>query len=59
MFFLYDTKGHKEKFKTMDELREYVETRHDEEGGVDWVSEIKDEHSKQYGCSWSLEIEQI
>ena len=59
MFFLYDTKEHKEKFKTMDELREYVEIRHAEEGGFDWVSEIRDEYWKHYGCSWSLEIEQI
>lgn len=59
MFFLYDTKGHKEKFQTMDELREFVEMRHAEDGGFDWISEIKDEHGKQYGCSWSLEIEQL
>ncbi|MBM4064257.1 MAG: hypothetical protein FJ266_01215 [Planctomycetes bacterium] len=59
MFFLYDTKGHKEKFKTMDELRDYVEIRHAEEGGFDWISEIKDGKGCQYGCSWHLEIVRI
>jgi hypothetical protein len=59
MFFLYDTKEYKEKFKTMDELKDYVEIRHAEEGGFGWVSEIRDEHGKHYGSNWSLEIEQI
>ena len=59
MFFLYDTKEHKEKFKTMDGLREYVEIRHAEEGGFDWVSEIRDDKGNSYGCNWNVEIEQI
>jgi len=59
MFFSCNILGHIEKFKTLDELKEYVENRHAEEGGFDWISEIKDEHGKHYGCSWSLEIEQI
>lgn len=59
MFFLHDTAGRKERFKTIDELKEYIEIRHAEEGGFDWVSEIRDEHGKHYGCSWSLEIEEI
>ena len=59
MFLLCNTLGHIEKFKTIDELKEYIEIRHAEEGGFDWVSEIRDEHGKHYGCSWSLEIEQI
>ena len=59
MFSLFDTNGHFQDFETMEELREYIETRHAEEGGFDWISEIKDEHGKKYGCSWSLEIESI
>lgn len=59
MFFLCDTMGHTEKFKTIKELKEYVELRHAEEGGFDWISEIKDDRGKQYGCCWKLEIEQI
>lgn len=59
MFFLCNTLGHTERFKTIDKLKEYIETSHAEESGFDWISEIKDEHGKQYGCSWSLEIEQI
>jgi hypothetical protein len=59
MFLLYNTWGHIEKFKTLDKLKKYIETRHAEEGGFDWISEIKDEHGMQYGCSWSLELEQI
>jgi len=59
MFFLCNTLSHIEKSKTIDELKEYIEIRHAEEGGFDWVSEIRDEHGKHYGCSWSLEIEQI
>ena len=43
----------------INKLKDYIETRHAEEGGFDWVSEIRDEHGKHYGCSWSLEIEQI
>ena len=59
MFFLHDTTEHIERFKTTDELKKYIEIRHAEEGGFDWVSEIRDEHGKHYGCSWSLEIEEI
>ena len=59
MFILRDIDGHYETFVKMDELMDYVETRHAEEGGWDWISEIKDGRGKQYGCSWSLEIEGI
>lgn len=59
MFFIHDTVGHKEKFKTMDELKKYIEIRHAEEGGFDWVSEIRDDKGNSYGCSWNVEIEQI
>lgn len=51
--------GHTEKFKAIKELKEYVELRHAEEGGFDWISEIKNDEEKRYGCCWKLEIEQI
>lgn len=59
MFFLYDAIGRKARFKTIDELKDYIETRHAEEGGFDWISETKDDKGKSYGCNWSVEIEQI
>lgn len=59
MFFVQDTAGHTGRFGTLDELKEYVEIRHAEEGGWDWISEIKDEHERQYGCSWQLEVERL
>lgn len=59
MFFLRDEMGHEEKFKATNELKEYIEIRHAEEGGFDWISEIKDDKGKSYGCNWSVEIEQI
>lgn len=59
MFFLRDTMNHTESFDTVEELKEYVEIRHAEEGGFDWISEIKDGRGRQYGCTWSLEIERI
>lgn len=59
MFFLCDTFGHLENFDTMQELKEYIEVRHAETGGFDWISEITDDHEKCYGCSWRLEIEPI
>jgi hypothetical protein len=34
MFFLHDTVGRKERFKTLDELKEHIEIRHAEEGGL-------------------------
>ena len=48
-----------EEIVTVEELKEYIEIRHAEEGGFDWISEIKDGHRRQYGCSWQLEIEKI
>ncbi|MDN3514229.1 MAG: hypothetical protein NG747_07500 [Candidatus Brocadia sp.] len=59
MLFINDTAGYTEKFKTVDELKEYIETRHAKEGGFDWISEIKDGRGMQYGCNWGLEIVQI
>ena len=59
MFSLCDTKRYKAKFKTIDELKKYIEIRHAEEGGFDWISEIKDNNGRCYGCSWNVEIELI
>jgi hypothetical protein len=35
MFFLGDVTGHTESFDTVEELKEYIEIRHAEEGGFD------------------------
>ena len=59
MFFLETTEGNTEKFKTMDELKEFIETGFAESGYSDWISEIRDNKGSQYGCSWSLEIVKI
>lgn len=59
MFFLCDAIGRKARFKTIDKLKDYIETRHAEEWGFDWISEIEDDKGKYYGCNWSVEIEQI
>jgi hypothetical protein len=59
MFSLCDTMGHTERFETIEDLKEYVELRHAEDGGFEWISEIKDSKGRRYGCGWSLEIEQI
>lgn len=59
MFFLRDDAGHSHSFTTIEELKEYIEGRHAEEGGFDWISDIKDGRGRKYGCSWHLEIEQI
>lgn len=59
MFFLSDTNGYFQNFDTIEELREYIEIRHAEDGGFDWISEIKDSRGKHYGCDWHLEIEPI
>ena len=59
MFCVHDTNGISHKFDTMPDLTEYIENRHAEEGGFDWISEIKDNGGNYYGCSWRLEIEKI
>lgn len=59
MFLLCDTNDYLHRFATLEELKEYIETKHAEGGGFDWISEIKDEQGRNYGCSWSLEIEPI
>ena len=59
MYFLYDTNSRVYQFHSIEELREYIEIRHAEQGGFDWISEIKDSAGIQYGCSWSLQIEKI
>lgn len=59
MYFLTDTNGNVFEFFTEAELKEYVEIRHAEAGGFDWITEIKDDEGKPYGCSWSLELMEI
>jgi hypothetical protein len=56
MLFLEDIYGHKIKFDTAVKAQEYIELRHAEEGGFEWISEIKDDKGKNYGCNWRLEI---
>ncbi len=59
MFWIYDSSGNSYEFDTIGELKEYIENRHAEEGGFDWISEIRDSTENYYGCSWILEIEKI
>jgi len=59
MFLLYETNGDIHRFDSVEEIREYIEMRHAQEGGFEWVSQIRDEHGKHYGCSWSLRVEKI
>jgi hypothetical protein len=59
MLFLEDTGEHKIGFSTMVEAQNYIEERHAEEGGFDWISEIKDDKGNRYGCFWKLEIVEI
>ncbi len=59
MFFLRDTNNFVHQFDRIEELMEYIEIRHAEEGGFDWISEIKDDKGIHYGCSWNLQIERI
>ncbi len=59
MFWVYDSNERSHKFDTMQDLKEYIEIRHAEESGFDWISEIKDRNGNYYGCSWRLEIIEI
>jgi hypothetical protein len=59
MLCIYDSNGSSCGFDTIEELKEYIESRHAEEGGFDWISEIKDSTGDFYGCTWTLEIEKI
>ena len=59
MFWVSDSNGNSYEFDTIGELKEYIENRHAEEGGFDWISEIKDGTGNYYGCTWILEIEKI
>jgi len=59
MFFVYNCDGSATEFNTTIELKEYIEDRHAEKGGFDWICEIKDDKGNYYGCSWKLEIEKI
>jgi hypothetical protein len=42
MLFLEDTGGNKIEFDTAIEAQEYIEERHAEEDGFDWISQITD-----------------
>ena len=59
MLFLEDSDGHRMEFDTVIEAQEYIEFRHAEEGGWDWICNITDDKDKHYGCSWKLEIVEI
>jgi len=59
MFLLCDIGGQTNQFDTKAELKEYIENRHAEEGGFDWICEIKDDNGYCYGCTWRLCIEKI
>jgi len=59
MLFLEDSGGHKMGFSAVIEAQEYIEDRHAEEGGFDWISQITDDMGNDYGCSWKVEIEKI
>ena len=59
MFFLYSSDSKPQKFANKAELAGYIEIRHAESGGFDWISEIKDDKGNYYGCSWKLKIEEI
>lgn len=59
MFLLYDTNGDIYRFDSVEEIREYIEMRHAQEDGFEWISQIRDENEKHYGCSWSVRIEKI
>ena len=56
MFLLSDTSDQTYRFCTMVELKEYIEIRHAEKGGFDWICEIKDDKGNSYGCSWHLYV---
>jgi len=59
MFVLEDTDEIRIKFDTVVDLQDYIEQRHAEEGGWDWISEINDDNGTHYGCSWKVEINEI
>jgi len=59
MFFLKDTDGNKIEFDTATEAQEYIEVRHAESGGFDWICEIMNDKGKHFGCNWKLEIVEI
>jgi hypothetical protein len=59
MLFLEDTGSHRMEFSTVIEAQDYIEERHAEEGGFDWISQITDDIGNHYGCDWKVEIEEI
>ncbi|OPY89218.1 MAG: hypothetical protein A4E71_00057 [Smithella sp. PtaU1.Bin162] len=59
MFLITDVHDQVKKFEKLEGLIEYIEFRHAEEGGFDWISEIIDDKGNHYGCTWSVKIEPI
>jgi hypothetical protein len=59
MILLTDNHGQVEKFERSEGLIEYIEIRHAEEGGFDWISTIIDNKGNNYGCTWSVKIEPL
>mgnify|MGYP001610001855 CR=1 FL=1 len=59
VFWVQDSSDRCYDFDTIKDLQQYVEDRHVEEGGFDWISEIGDSMGNHYGCTWTLEIEEI
>jgi hypothetical protein len=59
MLFLEDSGGHKIGFSTAIEAQDYIEERHAEEGGFDWICQITDDAGNQYGCSWNVALDEI
>jgi hypothetical protein len=58
MFFLY-TSSNTIKFRTKSQLIQYIEDRHAEEGGVEWINEIRDNKGALYGCNWKVCVDLI
>jgi len=59
MLFLEDSGGHRIEFSTAIEAQDYIEERHAEEGGFDWICQITDDAGNHYGCSWKVALDEI
>ena len=55
-FTLVDADGEMFQFPCIEELKEYIEQRHAEEGGFTWISEITDDEGHECGCEWRVKI---
>ena len=56
MFTVVDADGEAFQFQGVENLKEYIEQRHAEEGGFTWISEITDDEGHEYGCQWDVKI---